>query len=218
MSRDPRSEAPSSAKPAATGASVHPVRKRMIRREVPGGVRFITFSCERRLPLLGVPEARNLFARSLLEGRDRLGFRLLAWVAMPEHAHLLLIPPEGRPLAPVLKSLKLSMQQRVLRFLRQSGDPLASEIVRADGAPRFWQKGGGFDRNVRSESELQKEVRYTHRNPMARALVAAPLEWRWSSVRWWTARQRGVEQDAGDVPCDWPPGDPGAWAVWEGYV
>ncbi|MBX3323872.1 MAG: transposase [Phycisphaeraceae bacterium] len=190
----------------------------MTRREVPGGVRFITFSCERRLPLLGSPDARDLFARSLREARDRLSFKLLAWVAMPEHTHLLLIPPDGSPLAPVLKSLKLSIQQRVLRFLRHSGDPLASEIVRADGATRFWQKGGGFDRNVREQTELNKAIRYTHHNPVARGLVAAPLDWRWSSARWWFARQRSHEQDPADVPCDWPPGDPRAWAMWEGYV
>jgi len=137
---------------------------------------------------------------------------------MPEHAHLLLIPPEGSPLAPVLKSLKLSIQQRVLRLLRESGDPLASDIVRADGTSRFWLKGGGFDRNVRNEAELHKAIRYIHRNPVSRALVATPLGWRWSSARWWTARHRGAQQDPSDVPCDWPPGDPRAWAMWQGFM
>jgi putative transposase len=190
----------------------------MKRREVPGGVRFITFSCEHRLPLLGTPEARDIFARSLREGRERLGFKLLAWVAMPEHAHLLMIPQDGETLGPALKSLKLSVQHRILRFLRLSGDPLALELIRDDGVPRFWQKGGGFDRNVRSVREMQKEIRYTHRNPVARELVGAPCQWKWSSARWWTARQRGEGQRAGDVPCDWPPGDPRAWAIWQGYL
>lgn len=189
----------------------------MKRREDPADVRFVTFSCERRLPLLGAPEYRNVFARSLREARERLGFRLLAWVGMPEHVHLLIMPPQGAALAPALKSLKLSVQQRVLRLMRQRGDPLAVQIIRPDGAPRFWQKGGGFDRNVRSESELQQEIRYTHRNPVVRELVASPHEWRWSSVRWWNSRQRGGEHDADDVPCDWPPGNPRSWAMWEGY-
>ncbi|MBX3404607.1 MAG: transposase [Phycisphaeraceae bacterium] len=220
MNGDGRSQIPSLSTPPIAGAveGTHPIRKRMKRCEVPGGVRFITFSCEHRLPLLGTPESCDLFARSLREGREKLGFRLLAWVAMPEHVHLLMIPPEGCTLAPVLKSIKLSMQQRIVRVLRLSGDPLALRLIRADGSTRFWQKGGGFDRNVRSDTELCKEIRYIHRNPVARGLVAAPDEWRWSSARWWSARHRGIEQDAHDVPCDWPPGDPRAWVMWEKFA
>ncbi len=202
---------------ALRGASRdRPIRKQLKRREVPGGVRFITFSCERRLPLLGTPQARNIFARCLRDGRERLGFSLLAWVAMPEHVHLLMIPPDDEPLAPVLKSLKLWMQQRILRVLRRSADPLSIEIVRADGSPRIWQKGGGFDRNVRNANELVREVRYTHLNPVERGLVVAPCDWQWSSARWWMARHRGETPDDGDVPCDWPPGDASRWAKWSG--
>ncbi len=194
----------------------HPIRKRMKRREVPGGVRFITFSCERRLPLMGTPEARDIFARSLREARERHGIEVFAWVAMPEHAHLLVRPPGD--LAPVLKSLKLSVQQRGMRFLRLSGDPLALELIRPGGVPRFWQKGGGFDRNVRSDAELEREIRYTHRNPVHRELADTPTDWRWSSARWWERRHRGLAQDPEDVPCDWPPGDPRAWEMWKGFL
>ncbi|MBY0312034.1 MAG: transposase [Phycisphaerales bacterium] len=211
------SSVPDSASGQSAGRD-HPIRKRMRRREVPGGVRFITFSCERRLPLLGTSQARDIFATCLREGRERLDFKLLAWVAMPEHVHLLVVPPEGLPLGSCLKSIKLSMQQRIVRFLRLSSDPLALEIIRGDGVPRFWQKGGGFDRNVRSVAELQREVRYTHRSPVARGLVAEPCDWRWSSARWWTARQRGEPTGAEDVPCDWPPGEPREWAMWQGFV
>jgi putative transposase len=189
----------------------------MRRREHHGDIRFITFSCERRLPLLGSPDARDIFVRSLREVRTRSGMELFAWVAMPEHVHLLVRPPEGLALALILKSLKLSATQRLLRFLTVARDPLAREILRPDGSPRVWQKGGGFDRNVRSDAEFQREVRYTHRNPVTTNLITSPEKWRWSSAHWWTARQQEREQDPADVPCDWPPGDPRSWAMWLGY-
>ena len=45
---------------------------------------------------------------------------------------------------------------------------------------RFWQKGGGFDRNVRDDAEFSREVRYVHHNPVERALVTRPEDWTWS--------------------------------------
>ena len=206
--------------PTSNAAAGHPIRKRMRRREGTGAVRFITFSCERRLPILGASDARDIFAGSLRAARERFGFELFAWVLMPEHVHMLLRPAAGARLDRALLAMKLSAAQRLLRYLRIARDPLLERVVRPDGAPRLWQKGGGFDRNVRSDSEFQREVRYIHRNPVAGELVQRPTDWAWSSARWWTARQEGREMPAGrnDIPCDWPPGDERAWAMWEGYA
>jgi putative transposase len=51
---------------------------------------FITFSCYRRLPMLGTKRARNLFVKILEEVRDAYGFALVGFVVMPEHIHLLI--------------------------------------------------------------------------------------------------------------------------------
>lgn len=195
----------------------HPIRKRMKRREIPGGVRFLTFSCQRRLPLLDTSDTRNVFARSLREARERHGFELIAWVAMPEHVHLIVRPIGSVLLSTTLKSLKLSVAQRILAVLRDSKSAMLSEVALADGSPRVWQKGGGFDRNVRGENELMREIRYVHRNPVTRELVQSPLDWAWSSARWWDGRHRGLPQDSDDVPCDLPPGNPRAWEQWPGF-
>src|SRR5215218_6001918 len=69
-----------------------PVRKTMKRREIPGGVRFITCSCEHRLPLFINPAISAVFEGALHAARLRFRFELFAWVVMPEHIHLLLRP------------------------------------------------------------------------------------------------------------------------------
>jgi hypothetical protein len=90
--------------------------------------------------------------------------------------------------------------------------PILTRIADATGRPRFWQKGGGFDRNVRSEAEFAREVRYIHRNPVERGLVKTPPEWPWSSVRWWMGLREG------EVECDPPAGPPGSWDRWKGFM
>jgi REP element-mobilizing transposase RayT len=92
-----------------------PMRQRMRRRELPGNVRFITFSCFRRLPLLGHPGIRDLFVEAMAEAKVAHGFELFAWVVMPEHAHLVVRPREGRLLAKALASIKISMAKQVVR-------------------------------------------------------------------------------------------------------
>ncbi len=41
-------------------------------------------------------------------------------------------------------------------------------------AVRFWQRGGGYDRNIHTAEELWEKITYIHRNPVKRKLVHAP--------------------------------------------
>jgi len=160
------------------------------RRWNPGrGVHYVTFSCYRRLPLLGVSAIRDVFVDALARARKRHGFKLLAWVVMPEHVHLMLVPTAdkggGSPLSSILIAIKKPVASAALnrwKKLRWSG--LAS-ITDSKGRARFWQSGGGFDRNVRDLSELGREVVYIHQNPVERGLAARSTGWAWSSARWY---------------------------------
>jgi len=50
---------------------------------------------------------------------------------------------------------------------------------------RFWQRGGGYDRNISSVKELLEKIGYIHLNPIRRKLVGLPEDWQWSSFRAW---------------------------------
>ncbi|MBI1374711.1 MAG: hypothetical protein GC159_18485 [Phycisphaera sp.] len=56
---------------------------------------------------------------------------------------------------------------------------------------RFWQPGGGYDRNIYSDDELIEKISYIHNNPVRRGLVERAIDWPWSSARWWEARDEG---------------------------
>ena len=185
-------------------------RKRMKRREVPGGVRFITFSCEHRLNLLSNPEIADLFVDSMARARSRHRFKLYGWVVMPEHVHLLAASADDGTLETALESMKKSVAARVILRWRRLGAPILQRLTRPDGLVRFWLKGGGFDHNVRREGSFAKDIHYMHFNPVKRGLVASPQEWRWSSIHWWLGQRGGV------CDCDEHP-DPG-WRAWRGFM
>jgi putative transposase len=125
---------------------------------------FLTFSCYHRKPKLAAPGASEVFVSALERVRNSYILCVYGYVVMPEHVHLLINEPERNTLAQALKSLK----QGVARQL----------ALRA--AEPFWQERY-YDFNVWSEHKFIEKLRYLHRNPVARGLVAKPEDWPWSS-------------------------------------
>jgi putative transposase len=161
-----------------------PPRKHLKRYEVANQARFLTFSCNHRLPLFRNDRIKDLFAAKLAEARERFGFRLVAWVVMPEHVHLLLVPaPDGPPVPAILRRLKSPFAMEVVARWRSLDADVLRRLTDASGVVRFWLPGGGYDRNVRRETELVEKVEYIHANPVRRGLVARADEWAWSSAR-----------------------------------
>ena len=147
-----------------------------------GHLHFITFSCYRRLPLLKSARAREVFVRELAKVREEMGFRLIGYVVMPEHVHLLMSePPRGTP-STVLQKLK----RRVARKMRKRSKSMPRGQMRLPfkelGEPlqAFWQ-ARFYDFNVYSERKRIEKLNYMHANPITRKLVSHPKDWPWSS-------------------------------------
>jgi putative transposase len=62
---------------------------------------------------------------------------------------------------------------------------------------RFWQRGGGYDRNLRTTRDIHEKIQYIHNNPVRRGLVDRPGDWAWSSYGMWEDGHDGV------VGLDW---------------
>lgn len=192
------------------------LRKRMKRREGPNEVRFLTFSCYHRLPLLTDPWIADFFLHTLGEARAERRCELFAYVVMPEHVHLLLRPHRDDTAADLLASVKTSVSQKVVNRWKREKNPLLAKIT-LGSTRHFWQPGGGFDRNVRNLTEFSKEVLYCHQNPVERGLVRSANEYTWSSVHRWLARHRGTP--CADGPeIDPPPGKDHDWVKWRGFM
>ncbi|MGH9640833.1 MAG: REP-associated tyrosine transposase [Terriglobales bacterium] len=150
---------------------------------------FITCSCYRRLPFLGTARARDRFLAVLEQTRERYRFVVVGYVVMPEHIHLLVAEPEvGNP-STVMQVLK----QRTARALlpkRKRRDPRQRELFGEAPHRAFWQ-ARFYDFNVWTTKKRVEKLRYMHRNPVKRGLVAAPELWRWSSYRFYLLGEAG---------------------------
>jgi putative transposase len=159
-----------------------PPKKTMRRFDVPGTARFITFSCYRRHRLFDNDRIKDRFVERLVEFSDLKRMSVLAWVVMPEHVHLVLFPEPAEALSAFLATLKRCFSTEVFARWRELDAGILPKLRDRSGDTHFWQLGGGYDRNVVGD-ELLEKVRYCHRNPIARGLVARSVDWRWSSAR-----------------------------------
>lgn len=63
------------------------------------------------------------------------------------------------------------------------GALVLSRVLDARGRQHFWQRGGGYDRNVYSERQLLEKIEYIHGNPVRRNRVPISTDWGWSSAQ-----------------------------------
>jgi REP-associated tyrosine transposase len=156
----------------------------------PGHAHELTFSCYKRLPLLSKDRTRIWFTNALDRARRKWKLDLWAYVIMPEHAHVLLFPQEDEyDMSMILKSIKQSVARKAINHLHDEAPQwlINLRVPSSSAVPeyRFWEAGGGYDRNIIKVESAWFAVDYLHRNPVRRKLVADPLEWEWSSSRWY---------------------------------
>ncbi|MFK7790781.1 MAG: transposase [Phycisphaeraceae bacterium] len=157
-------------------------RRKLKRYEGLGDIRYITCSCYQQLPLFQNDKIKDAFVAYLGKSRDRLAFKLYAWVVMPEHFHILLKPASGQNMPQVLRGIKAGFAKMTIERWRELDAPILRRITDSSGRLRFWQTGGGYDRNLYSEHKLIEKITYIHQNPVRRGLVERSSDWRWSSV------------------------------------
>ena len=108
----------------------------------------------------------GLYRDLLAEHARAEGVEVWAWVLMPNHVHLILVPGDAdglrRALAPVHRQYAGHMHRRS----GQSG--------------HFWQ--GRFGAVAMDEAHLGLALRYVALNPVRARLCARAVDWPWSSV------------------------------------
>ena len=107
---------------------------------------------------------------------DSERYRLLAWVVMPNHAHVVAEVMDGWPLGDIVGAWKGASARRINRFFGLKG--------------RLWQPGY-FDRYIRDENHLRRAIVYVEENPVKAGFVADAEDWEFSSA--WCRRGKNAD-------------------------
>lgn len=147
----------------------------------------------RRLGLFGSAEDYATFLEVLDEAVERFSMRLLDYVVMPNHWHLVVWPAGGTDLAKFMAWATLVHAQRWHRAKQSIGTGTIYQ-GRYKAVP------------VKDDRHLLTLCRYVERNPVRAGLVAKAADWPWSSA---SPRAR----ECGPPISPWPVPRPEPWQV-----
>ena len=111
---------------------------------------------------------------------DPVRYRLLAWVVMPNHVHVLFGPMEGWTVAKIVAGWKKFTSRKILDEGPDRGEGSGGPVWHRE----YW------DRYIRDEKHFRQAVDYIHLNPVKAGLVDRAEMWRWSSA--YANREIGV--------------------------
>jgi putative transposase len=132
--------------------------------------------------ILGKPAIAAVVQGSLLTF-DSQRYRLLAWVVMPSHVHVLFQPMNGWTVAKIVAARKKFTARKICDDLRNTGGGCTpgALISRLAASTPVWHREY-WDRYIRDKTHSTQAIEYIHLNPVKAGLVSTPERWRWSSA------------------------------------
>jgi putative DNA methylase len=98
---------------------------------------------------------------------DAKRYRLMEWVVMPNHVHVLVEIEPHYQLSGIVHSSKSFTAKEAIKILGTSG--------------HYWQPDY-FDRFIRDDTHYSNAVRYIHENPVKAKLVSRAEDWPFGSA------------------------------------
>ncbi|HKN48091.1 MAG TPA: hypothetical protein VJ144_08980 [Candidatus Polarisedimenticolia bacterium] len=150
-----------------------------------GGAWLITLWTYGGKRIFAEPGAAALFCKILGSLRHRIGFRLRAYVVMPDRVRLILAAEDDDP-----RSVQVVAQRLKSRFAREANH-------RSGRLGLVWQDAD-HRMALPTAADVARRVEFLHHAPVLARLVRHPREWRYSSFRAWEGEGRAP------VPIDVP--------------
>ena len=129
---------------------------------------FVTVSTVDKVHILATDEHFNLWVNTFKELVKVFNVELAAWVALPNHYHLLFMPDIANELGSFMKRLNGGTSHKLNLHDNLQGRPV-------------WYSYR--DRCMRNEHDFWTRFNYIHYNPVKHAYVDNPEDWEFSSYR-----------------------------------
>ena len=137
------------------------------RHKAEGRPIFVTFSTLKKKTILKNPKIANVVQHVLLDLEKERKLKLLEYVIMPDHIHLLISERGGYSFENILRLFKTKSSKEINKIRNTKG--------------RNWERRY-FDRIIRSEDEYRKAIKYIRYNPIKKGLVESSSDYLFSSA------------------------------------
>jgi REP element-mobilizing transposase RayT len=142
---------------------------------LPGALHFVTGNCINRLPVFTEEVCCKAFLKELKTLNEKWPAKLIVYVLMPDHFHLISNPCYGR-IREFCRDLKSKAAKQILKVTHRFQFP-----VTKDGH-QVWQQSFK-SLPLWSGCMIRQKINYIHANPVKARLVKTARDYYWSSFR-----------------------------------
>lgn len=118
-------------------------------------------------PVLTLPECAEILIGSFMWARNNYWWRILGFIIMPNHYHLLVGLGETKSLSEAMYSVDRYTASRINRFLGRQGN--------------LWEEGF-YDHAIRDRRDFDDILDYFHNNPLEAGLIESMDAWPYSTA------------------------------------
>ena len=172
---------------------------------------YLTLVSFQRVPIFNSNTICEYFIDALQETKEKHPFKLIAYVIMPDHAHLI-VNPVGCDIERIGKDLKGKSAKKILDWLKENNHRMSLEklkrktVAKRNHSYSVWQKKVKSV-DLWSHKFILQKMNYIHLNPVRAGLCNHPAKWKWSSYRAY------LPHEPGEVPIE--PDSRGYWKTEE---
>lgn len=143
--------------------------------KLPGTLHFVTGNFINRISAFTESSCCKAFLNELQTLLKQWPAKLIAYVFMPDHFHLMLNPKDGR-IIEFLCDLKSTSAKEIVKTTRRFQFPLTEE------GHQVWQESFK-GQPIWSQWMAWQKIHYIHANPVKAKLVKSARDYQWSSFR-----------------------------------
>jgi putative transposase len=152
------------------------VARKWSNQNMPGALHFVSGNFLGRIPIFKQEECCESFIETLGTLLSEWPCKLIAYVLMPDHIHLIVNPRDGR-IKEFTGALKSLSAKDITKTARGINFNLASE-----GSLQVWQES--FKATpLWSAWMIWQKINYIHANPVKAKLASSARDYRWSSFQ-----------------------------------
>jgi putative transposase len=169
-----------------------------------GNVYFITSTVVGFIRIFDITHLPEVLINAFKFYQSRGGFKIMAYVIMPNHFHLVIKVNDSKTISDCIGNLKRYMAKQIISTLENlnRNDIIELLVGAAKNEPtkdsKVWKYR--FDcLTIISEDTLRQKIEYIHNNPVRAQITDEPMNWKYSSA----ANYLGLADTILDVDTEW---------------
>ncbi|MFP8489227.1 REP-associated tyrosine transposase [Gracilimonas sp. Q87] len=166
---------------------------------------FITYSVVDWIDVFVRPMYKDTVVESLRYCQDSKGLRIHGWCLMTNHIHLIISAQEGTNLSDILRDMKRHTGKTILGDMQKNNKESrrkwmlwmfrqAGRRNRNNEIFQFWQHNNR-PIEITTNKFFNQKMNYIHYNPVKEGFCHKPIDYPYSSARWYYEKKGLIEVD-----------------------